>query len=272
MINFCLIFVGILSIFYDFVLIFLNPGTFLDNLTTFTHIWTVLGAYLIFVGIYRKKAGHSFWSIWKKWVKIVFISLMSTGFVISIICLCFIFTPKIVPSSQSCDYVILLGGGIDKDGNLPKPVQWRVDKAYECLTYNKDAVCVVTGGTLKWLPYPEAPEIKRQLVERGISSQRILVEDQALDTIQNLQFSCDLLQKTFGKSKEEILNSNIVIVTSRFHLRRAERLAKRMGFENVNGIAAKCPSVNVLHNYVREICAYLKLNIRIFLTGKPEHI
>ena len=57
--NIILIILGIFSIAYDATLIIINPGTFLDIVFSFTHIWLALGAYLIFVAIYRIKTGHS---------------------------------------------------------------------------------------------------------------------------------------------------------------------------------------------------------------------
>ena len=270
--NIILIILGILSIAYDWTLIILNPGTFLDILTSFTHIWTVFGAYLIFLGIYRIKTGHSFFSIWKRWIKITIVSLFGIAAIIAVINLGFILNPAVVSVEDKADHVILLGGGIDKDGKLPKAVMNRVKKAAEYMNQNPQSICVVTGGTLKWLPFAEAPEIKRQLVKAGISEERILVEDQALDTIQNFQFSCKMLSEYKSVSKQEILNTPTAVVTTSFHLRRAERLAKRMGFTNIKGIPSACPAFYVPHNYVREICAYVKLNLRILLTGKPERI
>ncbi len=263
---------GGLFVVYDFLLIFLNPGTFLDNLTSFSHIWTALGGYLIFLGIYRKKNGHSFWSTWKKWTKLTVGSLISLVFVISFVNLLFILNPKTVSLDEDADYLILLGGGIDKNGRLPQGVLNRVNKAAEYLETHENVVCVVTGGTLKWLPYPEAPEIKRQLVAAGIDEGRIFVEAQALDTIQNLQFSCQVLADFSGLSKSEVLKKRFVIVSNGFHLRRAQRLAARIGYENVKGISARSPAFYIPHNYVREICAYVKLNMRIFFTGQPSRL
>ena len=270
--NIVLIFLGILSISYDAILILLNPGTFWDNVFSFTHLWLALGTYLIFVAIYRIKTKHSFWSIWKRWVKLTFVSLASIAAVISIINLAFILTPAVVETNEKTDHVILLGGGISKDGVLPKSVMSRVEKAAEYLNKNPESICVVTGGTLDWLPYPEAPELKRQLVLAGIDPDRILVEDQAKDTIQNFELSCKMLAEYKQTTIQEILQTPTAVVTSRFHLRRSERLARRMGFTNIKGIPAACPPIYVVHNYVREICAYVKLNLRILLTGKPQKI
>ncbi len=270
--NVFVIILGVICIGYDVTLISLNPGTFWDNVFSFTHIWSALGAYLVFVGIYRIKTRHSFWSIWKRWLKIAFISLASLATVISVINLIFILTPKVVGIDDKAEHVILLGGGIDKDGNLPKSVISRVEKTAEYLNANPESICVVTGGKLAWLPFAEAPELKRQLVKRGVNADRILVEDKALDTIQNFQFSCKMLAEYKGVSVEEILETPTAVVTSRFHLRRAERLASRMGFTNIKGIPSPCPAIYVPHDYVREICAYVKLNLRILLTGEPKSL
>ena len=272
MISIVLYIFGFLCIFYDFALIISSPGTFFDNLTSFSHIWTLIGGYHIFLGIYSKKTGHAFWKSWKKLVQIVVSVFLTIASVFSIISLVFILNPKSIKNDESCDYLILLGGGIDKNGNLPKPVLNRVETAASYLQNHNETICVVTGGTLKWLPVAEAPQLKKELVQRGISPDRILVEDKALDTIQNLQFSCDLLADFTNKTKGEILESKIIVVTNYFHLRRAQRLAKRMGFSKIYGLGTKCSSFRVVHNYLREIFAYLKLDLRILLTGKPEKI
>lgn len=64
----------------------------------------------------------------------------------------------------------------------------------------------------------------------------------------------------------------VAVVTSDFHIARAQRLASRMGFQNVYGVASRTPSLFVLNSYCREICCYVKLNLRILLTGKPDSL
>lgn len=270
--NIVLIVLGFVSIGYDVVLIAINPGSFLDNLFSFTHIWSALGIYLVFVGIYRIKKGHSFFAIWKKWLKIAVICVISIGCLISVINLSMILTPDVVSEDEKADFMILLGGGISKDGELPESVIKRVEKAADYLKKNPECICVVTGGTLDWLPYPEAPELKRQLVLSGVNPNKILVEDQAKDTIQNFQLSCKMIAEYSEMSVEEVLKAPVVVVTNNFHLRRSEYLARRMGFTNIKGLSAECPAIYIPHLYVREIGAYVKLGLRILLTGEPRKL
>ena len=263
---------GTIFISYDVILICSCPGTFLDNVISFTHIWSALGLYCIFCGIWRIKKGSAFVKAWSKKVRIAVFSLVGAAAIISVVNLCFIMNPVLASEDDEVDYVILLGGGISKDGKLPKSVVARGEKAAEYLNQHRNAVCVVTGGTLHFLPVAEAPELKRLLVQNGVEADKILVEDQALDTIQNFQYSCKMLADFEGVSQQQILDSRIAVVTSYFHLRRAERLAKRMGFTCIKGVGSKTPPLNVVHTYVREICAYIKLNLRIMLTGQPKKI
>ena len=272
MINCLLLILGFSCVAYDFILILINPGTLWDNIFSFTHIWLLPGLYLIFLAIYRIRTKRSFWSSWVKWFKITFVSILSTGLVIAGLNLYFIMYPEVFSMEQTAENVILLGGGIDKKGKLPESVLSRVEKAAEYLNQHPKAVCVVTGGTLKWLPFAEAPELKNQLVNRGVAPERILVEDQAKDTIENFKFSCKMLAEYRGLSIEETLDMPTAVVTSHYHLRRSERLARRIGFTNIKGIPAACPVIYVPHSYLREICAYVKLNLRIMLTGEPKRL
>lgn len=267
-----LIITGILFIIYDISLIIISPGTFLDNITAFTHIWSVLGIYLIFESRFRSKKGKFFFQTWKSGIKKTVVCLLGVSMIVCTVNLFFILTPETTNLEEDAENLILLGGGIDKYGNLPESVQRRVYVAADYMKKHENTICVVTGGTLKWLPYPEAPAIKDKLVEEGIDENRIIVEDQALDTIQNFQYGCLVLADFKGVSEERILNEKLMIITSHFHMRRAQRLAKRMGFKNFSGISTSIPVYKIPHTYLREICAYVKLNLRILLTGKPERI
>lgn len=263
---------GFLFIIYDVSLTIISPGTIIDFFTSFTHVFSIAGGYLIFVGIFRLKKKQSFWSIMKRSVKLTIVSLTAILCSISLINLIFIVTPEKADLNTPGDYVIVLGGGIDKNGKLPDSVICRLEKACEYLKANPEAICVVSGGAREWQKFREAPELQRQMVLRGIEENRILVEDKALDTIQNFQLSCKMIADYENLTQTEVISKKWIVVTSDFHLRRSERLAHRMGFNDVKGLAAKTPWFKVPVSYLREICSYIKLNLRIMLTGKPKPI
>lgn len=294
------IFAGFLLISYDFVLNISSPGTLIRTIFSMSHIWSVLGIYIIFISIFKKKKGYSFYSTWKTWVKNTVKIVVSAGLLMCAVQSFVILTPENINSkknSKKIDYVIVLGGGIDKYGRLPDTVLNRVEAAAEFIADYPDSnlVSVVTGGQLKNVIYPEAPTLKKELLakiekikiaENKVENKNennkdynnymeetvILVEDKSLDTIQNFQYSCKKIAEYTGKSQDEILQSNILVVTSSYHLARALRLAKRMGFSNVYGLKAKVPLYKFPQTLFMENCSYLKLNLRILLTGKPKRI
>ena len=268
---FLLLIAGLICIAYDIVLLVISPGTLLSSIFSFTHIWLLFASVFIYTGVYRIKKGFYFWTRWQKKTKALILSFIAFCALISAVNLSFIINPRLAKDSEA-DYLILLGGGIDKNGELSETVMNRVRKAAEYLTEHKKTICVASGGKAIWSNYEEAPELKKQLSLMGVEAERILIEDKALDTIQNLEYSCYVLAKHTGKTKAEILNSKVVIVSNYFHLRRAERLAARMGYSDVMGLGIKVVPYTVPQNYIREIAAYIKLNLRIIITGKPSKI
>ncbi len=266
----CEFVIGELFILYGMLLHFMNPGTLFSELVSFCNIWILIGAIFLFLGTYRKNHKKSFIRALKRGQKIALACLMGAGLIIASVNLYLIRHPALGASSDT-KYVIILGGGIDKNGQLPQTVQKRIEVAADYLLENKNALAVATGGTLYHLP-PEAPAMKNYLIRLGIEADRILIDDKALDTIQNFQNSCQVLSDHENLPKSAILESKILVVTSFFHLARAQRLARRMGFKHITGLGSPTAAIKLLDSYSREICSYIKLNLRILLTGKPAKI
>lgn len=265
-----MIFFLILSVLFNIyfvVLQILSPSTFLGTFFSFSSVWFYLAVVCLFIFFFRRL----FCRI-AKFIKIVVCSLLGVAVIVAGINLFFICTPRVADGTENPEYVILLGGGITKDAELSDNVKKRVECASEYLKKNPNAICVVTGGKGKFSPCPESDVLKPALESYGISADRILAENKAKDTIQNFKYSAELLSDFTGKTVSEILNSQIAVVTSDFHLARAERLAKRMGFTNIFGVASKTPLIFVPSMYAREILCYVKLNLRILFTGKPSFI
>lgn len=244
-----------------------NIGTLLSELTSFSNVWLVFAAFFFFAATWRRRHNRSFWWSLKPWQKKAGLAMFTTALIIALVNLICIARP-VVSDSPQADTVILLGGGIYKDGTLPKSVQARAETAAAYLLQKPEAVIVVTGGSLYNLP-EEAPAIKALLIKKGVSPDRILVEQNALDTIQNFSNSAAVLASYRHCPVEEIIHSEILVVTSYFHLARAQYLARRMGFTRISGLGSHTPLLHVLNSYSREICAWLKLSLRILLTGKP---
>lgn len=152
-------------------------------------------------------------------------------------------------SSVNCRYVVVLGAGVD--GDVPSmSLRERLDAAYHYLATHPTTVCVVSGGQGGGESITEAECMYRDLVRRGIDPERIWKEENASTTAENLRFSLDLIEKNTGKRPTQI-----GLVSSEYHLYRAERIADGLGISAV-GIPAHTVLFGLRCNYfLREIAA-----------------
>lgn len=132
---------------------------------------------------------------------------------------------------QDCDYVLVLGAGVD--GTRPsRSLLERLQAARDYLAVHPDATCVVSGGQGGGEDVTEAECMYRWLTENGIESGRIVLESHASTTAENISFTLNLLEQ------EGVRPRRLAIVSSEYHLFRAKLTARRLGVEAV-GIPAK---------------------------------
>ncbi len=119
--------------------------------------------------------------------------------------------------------VIVLGCGM-KNGGPSQMMRQRCSAAYDYMTENPDVMCIVSGGKGADEPVSEASMMSGILIEKGISPDRIIIEDRSVSTYTNLINSRELLDK-YGLPHEAL------IVTSEYHQLRTSMLAKRAGIK-----------------------------------------
>lgn len=127
----------------------------------------------------------------------------------------------------------------------------RLEAAQEYLTENPEVLCVVTGGQGAGEDIPEGQAMKAWLVEHGIDTDRILVEDTSEDTQENLHNTAEILE-------EQHLSNEIVIITDGFHEYRAGLLAKKEGL-HASAYSAYTNPIYVPTYWVREWMALFQL-------------
>ena len=101
----------------------------------------------------------------------------------------------------------------------------RIKAAYQFLNEHPEAQCVLSGGMGNNENISEAEAMYRWLTEHGIDSSRLYKEDRSASTIQNLQFSREIILANH-------LNPDLVIITSGFHEYRAELIADTLDLKH----------------------------------------
>ena len=101
-------------------------------------------------------------------------------------------------------------------------LEGRISAAESYLKEHPEAKAVLTGGKGTNERISEASCMFNELVSRGISADRLYLEDRATDTVENFKYSLSIIENN-GLSK------NLAVVTDGFHQFRAAVIAKKQG-------------------------------------------
>lgn len=184
--------------------------------------------------------------------------IIACGFVLFIIVEAFIISyPK--KSEANTDYIIVLGAGLTNGNQVSLTLKDRLDAVLTCINeYGNDGYIVVSGGRGEDEDISEAEAMKTYLVEQGISEDKILMEDKSVNTLENLKFSREIIEKQGNK---DICELKIKIVTTDFHALRSSILAKKNGYSEVEVYTSNTISYLIPVFYLRESLAVVKNTI-----------
>ncbi|WP_039766467.1 YdcF family protein [Caldicellulosiruptor sp. F32] len=150
---------------------------------------------------------------------------------------------------KKSDAIIVLGCAVY--GSFPSPFfRARLDEALRLYNKGYGRYIIVSGGKGPGENISEAEAGKEYLVARGVPSEFILIENKSFSTYENLLFSKKLMRKYSLKSA--------VIVSNKFHLKRASIIAKRVGIEaSFSGVYVGQYLYEEVHGFLREVLAVL---------------
>lgn len=152
---------------------------------------------------------------------------------------------------EDLSYVIVLGAQVR--GLAPSlALMQRIEKAEEIVKENPDLPMILSGGQGPGEKISEAQCMWNCLTERGVSPDRLILEDQSTSTRENLLFS----DRLTGCSKK-----STALISNDFHICRALKIARSVGYEDVYGIAAKSEPIMKPHYFVREAVALIVLTL-----------
>lgn len=238
MLKFILLLFGILSTLYGILVLQVGSGS------PFWIIWEAI-AVCFFLWAYLS---HIDFFATHKVLNIAFHLLVTAGIIALTILCCMIGTQFYAKGEPNLDYIIVLGAQVKENG--PSVVlKYRLDAAIEYLNENPDTMCIVSGGQGTNEIHSEAEGMYQYLTAQGISSERILREDQSKNTQENIKYS-----KLFMSDP----NASVAVVTNNFHTFRAVQLAKAQGLANVYGIAAESTVLYLPNNVLRECLGIIK--------------
>ena len=231
--------IGILCVLYGIMVLLVRSGT------TFFVVWFALGAFFLLLGFLVHN--HLLEKL-PKTLRTLLLIAICAGILVLAVCEGFVLRGFSSRAPAGLDYLIVLGAQVREDG--PSAVlKYRLDAAAQYLQENNSTVCIVTGGKGAAEPFPEGQGMKDYLVKSGIPEDRIIVEDRALNTVQNIQYSMALMSSP---------NAPTAIVTNNFHVTRGLALARGQGLTDVYAIAAPSDPLFLPNNMLREFFGLTK--------------
>lgn len=155
------------------------------------------------------------------------------------------------PEIKDPDYLVILGAGLN--GEQPGlTLRERLATGLNYLRKHPELQVIVSGGQGPGETISEAQAMGAYLIEQGISEDRIIYESRSQSTMENFLFTSALIQTPERKQPWRI-----AVVTSDFHILRAQMLAKRNGFL-AGAIPAPTPRYLLPANLLRECFAFVK--------------
>lgn len=217
-------------------------------LTSIVHFWLI---FALCVGLLMLLYGLFFKSITRhapKWLRICFFGALTAA---AACCLALFLYGSRDNATYREDAVIVLGASVLSETPTAALVS-RLDAAVRYSELNKSALIVVSGGQGDYEDIPESLAMKRYLVSRGVSPDRILMESESSNTAENLLFTKKLLDARLDPGY------SIAVATNDYHILRACLAAGRAGFTSATHICGPTPWNAVLPDYFRECAALAK--------------
>ena len=134
-------------------------------------------------------------------------------------------------------------------------LQNRLDKAYELLCKNPDAVAVLSGGQGDDETVSEAESMRAYLVSKGIDENRLILEDKSTSTKENIEFSMQILKEK-GLAKKKLS-----AVSNDFHIKRIKKLIDSYGIEMGVSPAKMNDFFREVQNLTREYMVWIRTMI-----------
>ena len=164
-------------------------------------------------------------------------------------------SPSAQPGTQEDgteNVYIVFGAKVKEDGPA-KTLASRLDVAVDVMLADRSAVCIVSGGQGADEPFTEASCMFSYMVERGVSPDRIFLEEKASSTKENILYSAELI------NQQGLTDRQIICISSETHIPRIRLMCSRADIDALY-IKAETPmKVFLFTTWVREYLSYVKM-------------
>ena len=147
-----------------------------------------------------------------------------------------------IDTAREARSAVVLGMALE-DGRPTKDLLLRIDTARRYAERYPDATLILTGGNPDASGRTEALVMKELLTQRGVSADRLILEDQAATTRENFRNAAQLVDPA----------APVVLISSSYHMDRAVSMAGQAGFGDVMRLPAPSDPLRFGANVMWEV-------------------
>jgi len=151
------------------------------------------------------------------------------------------------------DSIIILGCQVY--GTVPSPfLKARLDEGLRLYNEGYGSFLILSGGRGSGEEISEAEAMKNYLQSMGVDPEKMILEDRSESTMENIEFSKEKMEEHGLKTA--------VIVSNKYHLKRASLIAKKVGIKaSFSGVFVSQHKNHEIKGFFREILALLKFYV-----------
>lgn len=155
---------------------------------------------------------------------------------------CKIISGGFINTAGDARNVIVLGMAL-QDGKPSKDLDYRLDTAAQYMVEHPEATLILSGGNSDNTGLTEAQVMQTLLIQRGVSDDRMILEEQSSSTRENFVNTAKLLDTA----------SPVVLITSNYHMDRSVIMAKEAGFRQCMRLPASSDPLQYGANVMWEV-------------------
>lgn len=161
------------------------------------------------------------------------------------------------------DFIIVLGAGLINGEKVTPLLAKRIDRAIQFYRKQSEETLsppqlLMSGGQGPDEKVPESQAMWEYALEQGIPAEDILMEAQSTNTLENMRFSKEIMEREKPSGYHAIFTSN------NYHIFRAGMYAEDVGLK-IDGIGSKTARYYLPNAFLREFIAVALMNKRLHL-------
>jgi len=161
------------------------------------------------------------------------------------------------------DFVIVLGAGLIGGKKVTPLLAKRIDRAIQFYREQSEKTLsppqlLMSGGQGPDEKIPESQAMREYALEQGIPDEDIIMEAQSTNTLENMKFSKEIMEREKPSGYHAIFTSN------NYHIFRAGMYAEDVGLK-IDGIGSKTARYYLPNAFLREFIAVALMNKRLHL-------